>query len=157
MLNIDGAGEPADLLAERPARCISAYYIAGAISGLGSFRRSEQRSQDRKENVSMCGACAVLGNAPDWADRVGNSEGIGHSGNLTRAAERQRRVELVNLLLAPNRMKLFDLGNNFSLQAPTGRVEIVEGLAHIWAAADRLSLDLVDPLSIELLEALERS
>jgi len=105
----------------------------------------------------MCGACAVLGNAPDWADRVGNSEGIGHSGNLTRAAERQRRVELVNLLLAPNRMKLFDLGNNFSLQAPTGRVEIVEGLAHIWAAADRLSLDLVDPLSIELLEALERS
>jgi hypothetical protein len=38
----------------------------------------------------MCGACAVLNNAPDWVDRVGNPEGIGHSENLTRGAERHR-------------------------------------------------------------------
>jgi hypothetical protein len=105
----------------------------------------------------MCGACAVLNNAPDWTDRVGNPDGIGHSRNLTRGAERQRRVDLVNLLLQPMRMKLFDLGNNLSLQGPTGRVEIVEGLAHVWLAADRLSSDLVDPLDLEQLEALERS
>jgi hypothetical protein len=105
----------------------------------------------------MCGACAVLNNAPDWADRVGNPEGIGHSRNLTRAAERQRRVALVNLLLRPSRMKLFDLGYNFSLQASTGRVEIVEGLAHIWAAADRLNTEPVDPLDLDQLEALERT
>ena len=77
----------------------------------------------------MCGACAVLGNAPDWVDRVGNPEGVGHSENLTRIAERQRRVDLVNLLLEPTRMKLLDLGNNLSLRGPTGRVEIVDGLA----------------------------
>jgi hypothetical protein len=103
----------------------------------------------------MCGACAVLNNAPDWVDRVGNPDGIGHSENLTRGAERQRRVGLVNLLLRPTRMKLFDLGNTLSLQGPTGRVEIVEGLAHVWAAADRLSPDWVDPLNIEQLEIIE--
>jgi hypothetical protein len=70
-------------------------------------------------------------------------------------ADRIRRVELVNLLLRPTRMKLFDLGNNLSLQAPTGRVEIVEGLAHVWAAADRISPSPVDPLDIEQLSAIE--
>jgi hypothetical protein len=104
----------------------------------------------------MCGACAVLNSAPDWVDRVGNPDGIGHSENLTRGAERHRRVGLVNLLLRPTRMKLFDLGSNLSLQGPTGRVEIVEGLAHVWAAADRLSSDLVDPLDVEQLEIIER-
>ena len=103
----------------------------------------------------MCGACAVLNNAPDRVDRVGNPEGIGHSENLTRGAQRHRRVELVSLLLRPTRMKLFDLGNNLSLQAPTGRVEIVEGLAHVWAAADRLSPSPVDPLDIEQLSAIK--
>jgi hypothetical protein len=103
----------------------------------------------------MCGACAVLNNAPDWVDRVGNPEGVGHGANLTRGAERQRRVGLVNLLLRPTGMRLFDLGNNLSLQAPTGRVEIVEGLAHIWVAADRLSPELVDPLDLEQLRAIE--
>jgi hypothetical protein len=103
----------------------------------------------------MCGACAVLYNAPDWVDRVGNPEGIGHGENLTRGAERQRRVELVNLLLRPTRMKLFDIGNSLSIQGPTGRVEIAEGLAHVWAAADRLSTHLVDPLDTEQLEIIE--
>lgn len=103
----------------------------------------------------MCGACAVLNNSPDWLDRVGNPEGIGHGENLTRGAERQRRVELVNLLLRPTRMRLVDLGNNLSLHAPTGRVEIVEGLAHVWAAADRLLPDSVDPLDVEQLHAIE--
>jgi hypothetical protein len=105
----------------------------------------------------MCGACAVLNNAPDWVDRVGNPEGVGHGENLTRSGERQRRVALVNLLLQSTRIRLFDLGNNLSLQGPTGRVEIVEGLAHVWAAADRLSSQLVDPLDLEQLETLERS
>jgi hypothetical protein len=104
----------------------------------------------------MCGACAVLNNAPDWADRVGNPEGISHRQNLTRAAERQRRANLVNLLLVSKRMRLFDLGNSFSVQGPTGRVDIVATLAHVWAAADRLSEDLLDPLDLKQLEALER-
>jgi hypothetical protein len=103
----------------------------------------------------MCGACAVLNNAPDWVDRVGNPEGIGHGENLTRGAERHRRVGFINVLLRPTRMKLFDLGNNLSLQSPTGRVEIVEGLAHVWAAADRLSTHPVDPLDVEQIEAIE--
>jgi hypothetical protein len=53
-------------------------------------------------------------------------------------------------------MRLFDLGNSFSVQGPTGRVDIVATLAHVWAAADRLSEDLLDPLDLKQLEALER-
>jgi hypothetical protein len=123
----------------------------------GMARDESVCQQHSRDDLLMCGACAVLNNAPDWADRVGNPEGIGHGRSLTRAAERQRRVALVNLLLQPNRIKLFDLGNNFSLQGPTGRVEIVEGLAHIWAAADRLSADPIDPLNLDQIEAIERS
>jgi hypothetical protein len=105
----------------------------------------------------MCGACAVLGNAPDWVDRVGNPEGIGHHEDLTRSAERQRRVGLVNLLLRPARMKLIDLGSNLSLQGPTGRIEIVESLPHVWAAADRMSSFPIDPLDPAQLDIIENN
>jgi len=103
----------------------------------------------------MCGACAVLSNAPDWVDRVGNPEGIGHHEDMTRGAERQRRVAMVNLLLWPMRMRLADLGDNVSLRSPTGGVEIVAGLAHVWAAADRMSSMAVDPLDVGQIENLE--
>jgi hypothetical protein len=105
----------------------------------------------------MCGACAVLSGGPDWIDRVGNPDGVGHSESLTRGAERQRRVMLVNLLLRPKRMRLFDLGNSLSLGGPTGGVEIVESLSHVWAAADRMSSSLVDPLDLGQLEDIERA
>jgi hypothetical protein len=104
----------------------------------------------------MCGACAVLGSAPDWVDRVGNPDGIGHDQDMTRGAERQRRVRLVNLLLRPTYIKLVDLGSQLSLQSPTGRIELVEGLAHVWAAADRLSSIPVDPLDPLQIDSIER-
>jgi len=103
----------------------------------------------------MCGACAVLNGGPDWIDRVGNPEGVSHRPDLTRGAERQRRVAFVNLLLKPHRAQLFDLGNGLSLRGPTGRTEIVEVLAHVWTAADRLCPPGVDPLDIAQIEDFE--
>ena len=103
----------------------------------------------------MCGACAVLSGGPDWVDRVGNPDGVGHVEDLTRGAERQRRVALVNLLLAPTRMHLSDLGNRLSFRAPTGRVELVESLSHVWAAADKMSTLQVDPLDPAQFESFE--
>jgi hypothetical protein len=102
----------------------------------------------------MCGACAVLSGGPDWVDRVGNPDGVGHDENLTRAAERQRRVTLVNLLLRPSRTQLSDLGSRLTLRGPTGQVELVESLSHVWAAADKMSTASVDPLDPAQLENL---
>jgi hypothetical protein len=103
----------------------------------------------------MCGACAVLGGGPEWLDRVGNPDGVGHDASLTRGAERQRRVMLVNLLLRPTRIQLFDAGGSLSLRGSTGKVEMVESLSHVWAAADRISSTLVDPLDFAQLDDIE--
>lgn len=94
----------------------------------------------------MCGACGVLNGGPDWVDRVGNPEGVSHRPDLTRTAERQRRIALANLLLHPRRLQLSDIGSALILRGPTGATEIVEVLAHVWSAADRMSPPGVDPL-----------
>jgi hypothetical protein len=94
----------------------------------------------------MCGACGVLGGGPEWLDRAGNPEGVGGAAGLTRGAERQRRVRLVNLLLAPHHLRLSDLGNKLVVRGPTGRTELVDSLMHVWAAAERLSGRPIDPL-----------
>ena len=68
----------------------------------------------------MCSACGVLGGGPDWIDRVGNPDGVGHHDDLTRGAERQRGGALVNLLLWPSRMMLVDHGNQLSVRGKPG-------------------------------------
>ena len=101
----------------------------------------------------MCGACGVLGGGPDWIDRVDNRDGIGHRAGLTRGAERQRRVHLVNLLLKANRSQLADCGA-LVLRGPTGRSEVVDSLAHVWTAVERIGQEPVDPLDDRLLALL---
>jgi hypothetical protein len=103
----------------------------------------------------MCGACGVLNGGPDWVDRVGNPEGVSHRPDLTRTAERQRRIALANLLLKPRRLLLSDLGSGLILRGPTGATEIVEVLAHVWTAADRIAPPGIDPLDIEQIESFE--
>lgn len=105
----------------------------------------------------MCGACGVLGGGPDWVDRVGNPNGVGYRQGLTRTAERQRRVALVNLLLKPSRIELADLGTLLCLRGPTGAGVIVESLSHVWAAADRMSSSLIDPLDPVLLDRIDQA
>jgi hypothetical protein len=102
----------------------------------------------------VCGACGVIGGGPDWIDRVGNPEGVSYRSDLTRGAERQRRIAIVNLVLRQHRLTLSDLGAGLQLRGPTGRTELVESLAHIWMAADRLSPSMIDPLDDHLLAAM---
>jgi hypothetical protein len=105
----------------------------------------------------MCGACGVIGGGPDWIDRAGNPRGVSHPAGLTRTAERQRRIALVNLMLEPRKLRLSDLGSNLIVRGPTGRSEIVDSLMHVWAAADRLSPSAFDPLDEGFIEYLQRS
>jgi hypothetical protein len=102
----------------------------------------------------MCGACGVLSGGPDWIDRVDNPDGVGHTETLTRGAERQRRIHLVNLMLQAGRSQVIDLGNLMVLRGPTGRSEVVSSLMHVWAAVDRVDAQPVDPLDHALLQSL---
>lgn len=103
----------------------------------------------------MCSACGILGGGPEWLDRVENPEGVPHRVGLTAVAERQRRIALVNLLLASRSLRLWDFGRRLIIAAPTGRTEIVDDLRHAWLQADRLSDGRIDPLDPDVLELLE--
>lgn len=102
----------------------------------------------------MCAACGVLSGAPDWLDRVGNESGIGADAEETRLRERQRLIDMVNLLLWPSRAKIRDFGERLIVQSPTGMTKIVDNLAHVWQAADQIGLRAVDPLDEKYLDLL---
>jgi len=103
----------------------------------------------------MCGACGILGGGPDWIDRVENPNGVGAAVGLTRLAERQRRIALVNRLLARSGVRLSEQGRQLIVQSRTGRTKLVTDLAHVWAAADLLGRTGVDPLDERFLAGLE--
>jgi hypothetical protein len=103
----------------------------------------------------VCGACGILGGGPDWIDRVDNPDGIGHRPDLTRGAERQRRIGLVNLLLKSGRSQVVDFGSMMVLRGPTGRSEVVNSLMHIWTTVERVGARAVDPLDSDLLRSLD--
>ncbi len=102
----------------------------------------------------MCGACGVLSGGSEWLERAGNPDGIGADARVTRVAERQKRIQLVNKLLARTGAKLRDFGSKLMPQGPTGQTKMVNDLAHVWVAADAIGLKQVDPLSDDFLAAL---
>jgi hypothetical protein len=104
----------------------------------------------------MCGACGILGGGPDWVERVGDPDAPGTAGR-TRLAERQRRIVLVNRLLAASGMRLNEHGRQLILRSATGRAKLVTDLAHVWAAADLLGRKKVDPLDEAFLTTLQTS
>jgi hypothetical protein len=96
----------------------------------------------------MCGACGIIGGGPDWIDRGESPRG------LTRLAERQRRLRLVNLLLRASRTKAEDAGAVVVMRGPTGQTQVIDSLAHVWVAVERLGAGAIDPLDERVLAAL---
>jgi hypothetical protein len=106
----------------------------------------------------MCALCGVLGGAEHWTDAVARP---GVFTRNTDAASRHRdrlnRVAAANRVLKHYRMTLADWqGSAFVLSSATGKTEIVDNLAHLWTAAERLFGRPCDPLDEELLAAMER-
>ena len=99
----------------------------------------------------MCSACGVLNGGSDWLERAENPDGIGSEENVTRRAERQNLINMVNILLAPSRVKLCDFNTNLIVKGPTGQTKIVSDLAHVWVMADTIGMRIVDPLDKEYL------
>ena len=90
----------------------------------------------------MCSACGILHGGAEWIDGVGDSDGPVHD----RLAERRRRTELVNRLLAGSGVRLAEHGRQLVVKSATGATTLVTDLAHVWLAADRLGRYTVDPL-----------
>ena len=106
----------------------------------------------------MCALCGVLGGSEHWTDAVARPGVL--TRNIDPAARRRARMHRVaaaNRVLAPYRMSLADWqGSAFVLTTATGKTEIVDNLAHLWMAAERLLGRACDPLDPELIAQLER-
>jgi hypothetical protein len=94
----------------------------------------------------VCSACGILAGTPDWVDGVGVARSEGQAASAGRLAERQRRIDLVNRLLAPAQVTLRAFGTRLVVQSATGQTRIVTDLAHVWLAADQIGRNPVDPL-----------
>jgi hypothetical protein len=90
----------------------------------------------------------------DWIDRIGNPEGGGRAGELTRTAERQRRIALANTLLRASGIRIIEVNGSLMLRGPTGRHEIVDSLTHVWSAADRLTDSRIDVLDQDFMHSI---
>ena len=105
----------------------------------------------------MCALCGVLGGPEHWTDAV-VSPGIftRNTDPAARRRERLNRVAAANRVLAHYRLTLADWqGSAFVLTTATGKAEIVDNLAHLWMAAERLLGRACDPLDPELIARLE--
>ena len=104
----------------------------------------------------MCNLCAVLGAGSNWTDAAGRPEFEAGGRKITRNEERDRRVGMLNGVLAFHGVRIEDWGgNSFVLTGASGKNENVYNLAGIWAAVDRLSGGDCDPLAADFLAWLE--
>jgi hypothetical protein len=106
----------------------------------------------------MCALCGVLGGAEHWTDAVARPGVFTRNTDAAaRRRERMNRVAAANRVLAYYRMNLADWqGSAFILSTATGKTEIVDNLAHLWMAAERLLGRPCDPLDQEMIAVMER-
>jgi hypothetical protein len=106
----------------------------------------------------VCSLCAALGASRNWTDAAGHDAFRRHGGKVTVRQEREARVALLNLLLAPSGLRIRDWGgNSYMLEARDGRRQNVYNLNGIWAAADALIPGGCDPLDPRFLDTLAKT
>ena len=106
----------------------------------------------------MCALCGALGGAEHWTAAVARPGVYTRNADATsRRRERTAQVAAANRVLKHYRMTLADWqGSAFVLSSATGKTEIVDNLAHLWTAAERLLGRPCDPLDEELIAVMER-
>jgi len=105
----------------------------------------------------MCGLCGILGDGTHWADGLARpGEETASAIPAVRRRARRRRVELGNAVLRPYGLSIADWqGSGFVLRSRTGAARMVDTLADLWPAAERLAGRPIDPLDPVLLDALD--
>lgn len=100
----------------------------------------------------MCGLCGILGGDDHWSDRLPVSE---EHITQTRRAERRRRVDYLNTVLAAFACTVSDWQGKYLVGTYTGKTELVDNPAQLWAAVERLTGHAPDPLAPAVLGRLE--
>ena len=101
----------------------------------------------------MCGLCGMLGAEAHWADAGGAADDAASS--HARRRQRQQRVSRLNRVLRAYACTVSDWqGQAYLLGTLTGKTEVIDNLAQLWPAVERLSGRPVDPLNPQLLERL---
>jgi hypothetical protein len=104
----------------------------------------------------MCALCGVLGGKGHWSDSSSAPDVFASRAKpQTRLRERQARVRILNAALKPQSVVAKDWsGNAYLLTSRTGRTAIVDTVADVWPAAERISGRECDPLDEAYLNAL---
>ena len=103
---------------------------------------------------NMCALCGVLGSEDHWTD--------GPVPFFTRdqtphRARRLARVRAANLVLTQFGLTLADWeGAKYQLSSRTGRTEIVDNLAQVWQAAERILGRACDPLDLSVIARMKQ-
>lgn len=99
----------------------------------------------------MCALCGLFDNGTHWTETPGIVAGSPHR------QRRLRQAGYANRILRHYRLRLDDWeGRSYLLQTPTGATEMIDNLAVLWPAAERLAGRPCDPLDPDLLDALGR-
>ncbi len=106
----------------------------------------------------MCALCGFLGGMEHWTDAVPRPGVFTRNTDpASRRRERMKRVAAANRVLSCYGINLADWqGSAFVLSTATGKSEIVDNLAHLWMAFERLLGRPCDPLDEELIARMER-
>jgi hypothetical protein len=104
----------------------------------------------------MCGLCGILGGRGHWTETATNPEVFAaRETTPTSRRERQARTALVNRVLKHYGLSLKDWsGASYVLKGATGKTAIVENLSQMWAEAETLTGQDLDPLDDDLVRSL---
>jgi len=96
----------------------------------------------------MCALCGVLGGKGHWSDSASAPAVFAaRTEPQTRTRERQARTRILNRVLKQHGVVVKDWsGNAYLLTSLTGRTAIVDTIAELWGAAEKLSGRTFDPL-----------
>jgi hypothetical protein len=104
----------------------------------------------------MCGLCGMLGSEAHWTDASSQASDAEHA--QARRRDRQSRVASLNRVLRVFGCTVSDWQSHAYLVSTfTGKTEIVDNLAQLWPAVERLAGRRVDPLNEDLLDRLRQA
>ena len=106
----------------------------------------------------MCALCGVLGGKGHWSEAAAAPAVFANRTEpQTRGRERQARTRLLNRALKYHGILVKDWSDSsYLLTSLTGRTAIVDGIADVWPAAERLAGRPIDPLDEQYLATLAK-
>jgi hypothetical protein len=106
----------------------------------------------------MCALCGVLDGKGHWSEAASAPAVFANRTEpQTRGRERQARTRLLNTVLKCHGIVVKDWsGSSYLLTSLTGRTAIVDGIADIWPAAERLAGRPIDPLDDQYLATITK-